>query len=522
MRKFIFNFVEIVFAASVLSIAIILITGGVRIDCIGLDLISLKRPIAFLIISIAVKKLFFRDISGNGVMSFTNTVPLKRLKFYIFIISLFFCIFISAKIVTKDIPGGDEPHFLVITSSIVKDLDINLRNNYDNGDYYEFYPDYIIPHSRIMDDTRIYSAHGIGLPLLIAPGYILGNRYGATFIMNILSALLTVVIFSLALLATNNRALSLGLCFLVSFTIPLVFYSFQIYAELPGALIVSYLFLASSLCKGQCFPLLKRILFGILLACLPWLHIRFTIFVILIIMYLCYRAGFKKVLPVIGIVLLSFGLILVHMKILYGKFSIFAQYYSVDASIRHTFSGLFGNIVDASFGLILYSSYFIFTGAGLYFLYLKDRRLFFWLVLFTIPFVIGVSSFYHWHGGCCPPLRYIIPVMPLFVIPIGCVLSMYRNYFFYALFIVFVYLSFITKKILSENTFLMVNYEFLDSRILNYIKSYGVDLYWLFPLVTEHSAKTFVLIFAWIIFITLLTYAIIKDYKMCPDKSGPF
>lgn len=517
VRKIIFNLIDFVYITSILSIALILITGGIRIDCIGLDLISLKRPITLLVLTIILKRIYFKNFSQSRIISFINTYSLKKMQFYIFLFSLFFSALISSRIVPRYLPGGDEPHFLMITSSMVKDGDINLRNNYDNGDFYEFYPDPIIPHSRIMDDTRIYSAHGAGLPLLIIPGYILGSRYGAAFIMNILFALLTVTIFSLSLLATNNRVLSLGLSFLMSFTVPLVFYSFHLYAELPGALIVSYLFLVISILpRTQQIPFLKRILIGIIIAYLPWLHIRFMIFVILILAYLWYKAGFKNSLPVIGIVMLFIGLIHIYMKILFGKLSIFAQYFSIDAGVKYTLQGLFGNMIDARFGLFLYSPYYIFLGAGLYFLYIKNRQLFFWWILFTMPLIIGVSSFYHWHGGCCPPLRYIIPVIPLFALPVGSILNIYKNKLFYILFAVLAYLSFALKEILSENTFLLVNYEYLDSRILNYLKSCGLDLYWLFPLVTEHSVKTFVLKAVWTISILLLSYAIIRDYQKKP------
>lgn len=514
IRRILFNLIDIVYVASILSIPLILITGGIKIKSLGFGLTSLERPIIFLMASIIIKKVVFRDILESTIVTFINKYSLRKIKFYIFLVSLVFFIFISSKIVIKDLPGGDETHFLMITSSIVKDGDINLRNNHDNGDFYEFYPGPLAPHARILDDNRIYSAHGVGLPLLIAPGYLLGNRYGATLIINVLSALLAVVIFSLSLIVTNNRVLSTGLGFLISFTVPLVFYSFQIYAELPGALIVSYLFLEVSLLnEKQHVSLFKKILIGLLLAYLPWLHVRFIIFVILVSLYLWQKIGFRKILPVLGIVLLSICLILVYMRILYGGFSIFAQYSNIDSGIKYTFRGLLGNMIDARFGLFLYSPYYIFLGAGLYFLYLKDKRLFFWWSLFTVPFVILVSSFYHWHGGCCPPLRYIVPIIPLFVVPIGCLLSIYRSYLFYILFAILAYISFMIKKILSENTLLMINYEYLDSRILNYFKLRGLDLYCLFPIVTENSLKTFMLISSWAICIVFLTYAIIKDYK---------
>ena len=36
-------------------------------------------------------------------------------------------------------PTGDEPSYLIVAHSIVHDRDIDLKNNYENGDYKAFY-----------------------------------------------------------------------------------------------------------------------------------------------------------------------------------------------------------------------------------------------------------------------------------------------------------------------------------------------------------------------------------------------
>jgi hypothetical protein len=513
MQRVLACLIDIARAGSVAAIAIILITGGIRLEPIGVDLVSLKRPAIILALTILLKKYLIRRKNTDFIVDFINSYSLRRIQFFIFIISLTLAVFVSSEIIKKTILGGDEPHFLMITKSIAKDCDLNLRNNQDNGDFYEFYPGPLAPHAKVYDDDKIYSAHGIGVPILMLPGYILGSTYGAFFTMNIVSAILTVIMFSLLCYVSKNRILSVGISFLFSFTMPLVFYSYQIYAELPAAMIVLYLFYVISSDGKDTMTLNRNIIIGILLLCLPWIHVRYIYFVVLLLAYLLYKAGYKKTLIPIGMSVVSFCLLMYYMKSCFGEMSISAQYTDIGSSIKWPVEGIFGNMIDSRFGLLLYSPFYIFVPAGLYFLYKKDKKLFYWWMVFVVPFIVGVSSFYHWHGGCCPPLRYIVPVIPLFAVPLGCILSEYRSYVFYAVFTGLVYIGFVVKNIISVNTLLMVNYEYSDSGILNYFKLLDIDLYWLFPTVTEKNAVTFITEFLWIGFLFSITYVIVVNYN---------
>ena len=65
---------------------------------------------------------------------------------------------------------GDEPHYLVIAQSLLKDGDLKIENNHRRGDYRAFFggelrPDYL-QRGR---NGEIYSIHAPGLPVLVAP-----------------------------------------------------------------------------------------------------------------------------------------------------------------------------------------------------------------------------------------------------------------------------------------------------------------------------------------------------------------
>ena len=74
------------------------------------------------------------------------------------------------------IPGGDEPHYLIITQSLLLDRALTIENKHRRGDYRAYYGGELQPHvQRRGKDGRIYSIHAPGLPALVAPAFALGG-----------------------------------------------------------------------------------------------------------------------------------------------------------------------------------------------------------------------------------------------------------------------------------------------------------------------------------------------------------
>src|SRR5262249_40181266 len=95
-------------------------------------------------------------------------------------------------------PGGDEPHYLTITQSLLLDRDLDIENNHARGDYREYFggplrPDYL----RRGLNGAIYSIHAPGLPLLLAPAYAAAGYRGSVLLMCMLSALTAMTMFDL-------------------------------------------------------------------------------------------------------------------------------------------------------------------------------------------------------------------------------------------------------------------------------------------------------------------------------------
>src|SRR5918995_452367 len=70
--------------------------------------------------------------------------------------------------------AGDEPHYLLAAESLVEDGNVNVRDEFAERQYEDFYPYDLDPHGR-RSAGRLNEPHGVGFPALIAPAYALGG-----------------------------------------------------------------------------------------------------------------------------------------------------------------------------------------------------------------------------------------------------------------------------------------------------------------------------------------------------------
>ena len=78
----------------------------------------------------------------------------------------------AARVQAQVGPQGDEPHYLMVADSLLRDRDLSLERDYADGRYRDFHPEPLAPHYRVRGrEGAIYSLHAVGLSLLVLPAY---------------------------------------------------------------------------------------------------------------------------------------------------------------------------------------------------------------------------------------------------------------------------------------------------------------------------------------------------------------
>src|SRR5215217_2048494 len=146
--------------------------------------------------------------------------------------------------------GGDEPHYLLAARSIVEDGDVDVRDEYAERAYAEFYPYELRRHGRTTEG-RLNEPHGVGFPLLIAPAYAIGGVKGVELFLAAIAALA------------------------VALSPPFLAYGSAVYPELAaGAALAGAALLALRL-HERLFRVEAFLCFA-LLGALPWLGTKFV------------------------------------------------------------------------------------------------------------------------------------------------------------------------------------------------------------------------------------------------------
>jgi hypothetical protein len=319
-------------------------------------------------------------------------------------------------------PDGDEPFNLLITHSLAYDFDADLTNNYAAGDWKRFMDRSLEPQP---GDPRgphgeIYSRHNEMLPLILAPAYRLAGKNGALATMALLTAALAWMTVRLARHYVPDRPGEvLAVWALTAFAPPLLLYSYQVWVEVPAALL-----LAGGLDRildldGQRGWRWKEWLgIGLSVLLLPLLKIRFILVSgPLLAMGWWYAGRPRRPVLILSLLLAAVaGGMLVYNQILYSNPLKIHSWQEVDphnyGSLSYL-SGSLGLFWDAAFGLFGCAPVWLLLLPALLLLAALRRRLLVHLAALTVPYLIIVAPRTEWYGGWSPPFRYALIGLPL-------------------------------------------------------------------------------------------------------------
>jgi len=278
--------------------------------------------------------------------------------------------------------GGDEPHYLLTAKSIVKDGDLDVKDQYATRGYEDFYP-YDLGRHGVETEGRLHEPHGVGFPLLIAPAYALGGAHGVELFLAALAALACALGYLLALRVVPNPW-AFGAALAVGLSPPFLAYGSAVYPELAGGVaIVGAALLATRLEERvtrrdafTCFALLGA---------LPWLGTKFVpagIVVAIFALRSLLRAR-RRTLALGSAELAAFSAALYVgiNEALYGGPTPYAADIAGETATDAEFPGgylersyrLVALLIDRDYGLLRWAPVFLLAFVGLWLLY-RSRR----------------------------------------------------------------------------------------------------------------------------------------------------
>lgn len=351
----------------------------------------------------------------------------------------------AAWLAAPSVPGGDEPHYLIITQSVLHDFDLKIEDNHARREYeaYVRLPDLKPDYLRRGQNGEIYSVHAPGLPVLVAPAFALGGYRGVEVLLLVVSALGAGLVWRLAFQATGEpRAAWFGwaaVCLAPTF----VFHTFTVYPDGPGGLLtlvgVWALVRLGALDPDAARPGLAALAsYGAALALLPWLHSRFALvaaplglFILLrIARQYPWRTAWRAAAAFTAVPVVAAGAWFGYFYVIYGTADPLAPYGgSTGGRWEYVASGLGGLFFDQQFGLLPHAPVLVAGLAGLAALAAGRRqcRLAMELAVVMIPYLLAVTHFRMWWAGWSAPARFLAPLLPALALPAAIVWSRARS-----------------------------------------------------------------------------------------------
>lgn len=319
-------------------------------------------------------------------------------------------------------PVGDEPHYLLIAHSLLVDRDLKVSNNYEQADYLRYYAGPLRPHyARPARDGSLYSLHGPGLPVLIAPALAIGGYRGVVLWIAAIGALGTLFVWKAAHALTSDVTAAWVAWAAAALSAPAVLESTLIYPDAVAGTVLSAGVLA--MLTASSLSVQRTAALGVGIGLLPWLHTRFAPVAGILAVAVAFRligipGGWRRwsltLLGLIVPIILSVTAWFLFFANLYGTFDPMAAYEGqAPLQPERVASGLLGLLADQEFGLIPNAPVHLLWIGGTLALSRHQRRLLVELACLAAPYVLAVAAFPAWFGGSTPA-RYLAPlVFPL-------------------------------------------------------------------------------------------------------------
>jgi hypothetical protein len=261
---------------------------------------------------------------------------------------------------------GDEPHYLVIADGLLPTFEIEQSGPYSR----EFRnrtisPNGLAPLNALPDEANthavqrsngLFNVHNLGLPIILAIPYLFGGVLGARIAMLLIGGGIVYLFVVVSRSLGRDRRLSAMIVMPMVIGLPLVPASTQIYPDLPAGLacLVGLVLIARPNLERRRLSLAAS---SILIAFLPWLHLRFAVLAVIILTGIFWslrrEAPLRTTAIILGAPLLvSLGLLATYNHHAFGN--IFGPYETEDVqTTAFTAMQFFGLVTDQNQGLFI-------------------------------------------------------------------------------------------------------------------------------------------------------------------------
>jgi hypothetical protein len=310
--------------------------------------------------------------------------------------------------------SGDEPHYLLMTQSLWRDQDLELRDNKARGEMEEYVPGDVAPHwGAPREDGRPFPAHSVGLPVLLAPMYALGGRRACVFFLAVVGSALALVARALARMTGRDPAAAM-LAWVATLGPPAAFYSFHVYTELPSALALGGALL---LLLRSSRSVAGSLAAAALASALPWLHMKLIPAAAALGVIALFRLEGRARVAFVSVSVLAAVGYLSFFQSVFGRPNPLAVYGGFPAGLEgDPLRAAAGLLLDRSYGLLPHAPVFVLSLAAVPLALRRPlREAWPWaLVLATV--LSPVLTWRMWWGGQCPPGRFLVPLVPFLAV----------------------------------------------------------------------------------------------------------
>jgi hypothetical protein len=349
-----------------------------------------------------------------------------------------------------DSPTGDEPHYLVISQTLLLYHSLDGTLDYTHGDYKAFYPGPLGPFQHTSPNKwgKRLPLHSIGAPILWLIPFAIAGRLGTLLFMSLVSLFISLNVYlllvSCGILRNYAFLTSLG----IALASPIWVFSHHNFVEPIAALLCIYMIRVLFQEHLRALDVLGS---SVALGVFPWIHMRFALFALVFCCFLLARVyqedRCNKIKTYLYAFLPMFGLFL-----LFEAYNFFV-WGSLNPMVNQANSGelpfdvapwrgLLGLFLDQEYGLLTNFPIFLFLLGGIT-LALKKRFLRFnvLLLLLSVPYIVTIASFHNWDGAISPPARFLTVLVPPLAFYLALALQRARSWVMNGLFLLFMGVS---------------------------------------------------------------------------------